>query len=149
MGRRFWSKTHARVERWQRLGCSDYLCCAVGPSKGEWNGASTLSHLDFDIHNRLIRFQVSKHKFIKVKRLSSEILRQARIGRRWVSARALSHFCGGFVSLSRAIPWARFYTHSLYWDIGLNRKVYSHGRVCLSHQGMRELVKWQQLSKDD
>lgn len=119
------------------------------PEKGEWDGATKLTHLGVEIDSVLMRFRVAPHKLSKVKKLAGDLLRQARMGRRWVSGRAVAHFCGVCVSLSLAMPWARFYTRSLYWDMAAARQRDGRGRVKLCHQSMRDLVKWKSLAGAD
>lgn len=117
------------------------------PEKGEWSGSQELTHLGVEIDSKDLRFRVAPYKIVKVQKMASDHLRKARFGRRWVGTRALSHFCGVCVSLSLAMPCARFYTRSLYWD--MTGKSDRRGRCRLSHQGIRDLVKWNSLTKQD
>lgn len=116
------------------------------PQNGEWMGYTSLTHLGTEIDSVRMRFCVTPHKVQKVKSLASDMLRQARLGKRWVSGAAVAHFCGVCVSLSLGMPWARFYTRALYWDMEENRKRDLRGRVRLSHQSMRDLVSWKRIS---
>ena len=81
---------------------------------------------------------------------SARSLRQAtaevRMGGRWVSVKKLPHFCGVCVSLTLAMPWARFYTRSLYWDMSGSRPHDDRYRCRLSHQSIRDLLKWKSLT---
>lgn len=46
---------------------------------------------------------------------------RAAFGRRWVGERKVEHFCCVCVALFLAMPWARFYTCSLYWNISVKK----------------------------
>lgn len=96
-----------------------------------------------------MRFYVTPRKVDKVRRLASQLLKEVRHGRRRVSKRKLIHFCGVCVSLSLALPWARFYTRSLYWNMSSKRPVDPRGRCRLSHQSVRDLVFWQTMARKE
>lgn len=118
----------------KRLGLSRH------PMKGEWTGARVIEHLGVVVDSVQIKFFVAPRKVSKVKELSGKILREVRNGRRWVSKKSLAHFCGVCVSLTLAMPWARFYTRLLYRDMSETRPVDNRARCCLSHQSIRDLV---------
>jgi len=108
-----------------------------------------IEHLGVLIDSEKMRFCVAPRKLEKVRRLSGRLLREAILGRRWVSKKALATFCGVCVSLTLGMPWARFYTRSLYWDMSSGRRRDSRGRMRLSHQSLRDLKKWKDLSKQE
>ena len=126
----------------RRLGLSRNV------TKGEWVGSQVVSHLGVVIETKYMKFYIQPHKVKKVQQLSGRLLLEVRMGRRWVSERALRHFCGVCVSLTLAMPWARFYTRSLYWDISRGR-LDARGRRRLSHQSIRDLCKWRKLSRSE
>ena len=57
--------------------------------------------------------------------------------------------CGVCVSLRLAMPWARFYTRSLYWDMAAGRSRDTRGHVRLTHHSIRDLCKWWDLSRQE
>jgi hypothetical protein len=117
------------------------LGLARHPTKGEWNGSTRAEHLGYVIDTVSMRFYVAPRKIVKVRDFARAILRQAQQGRRWVSSERLRSFCGVCVSLSLAMPFARFYTRNLLDD--LTRKTRTsraarNGSHCrLSHQATR------------
>lgn len=70
----------------------------------------------------------------------------ARTGCRWLSERALEHFYTVFVSVSIDIRWDRFYTKSLFWDMSETHTRNSHGLWKISHQIVKDLMKWRSMS---
>jgi hypothetical protein len=96
------------------LGFTRYL------TKGEWVGSTRVEHLGCVIDTDHMRFYIAPRKIAKVHGIAQASLRQARQGRRWVSRDRLRSFCGVCVSLSLAMPFARFYTRSLFDD--MNRR---------------------------
>lgn len=116
------------------------------PEKGEWRGAQVVDHLGVRVDTVSMRLTVLPHKVEHVRKLAKALLKQVRVGRRWVSASAVTTLCGTCISLSLALPWARFYTRSLYWDIGARRARDSRGRCRLSHQAIRDLGFWKRLA---
>jgi hypothetical protein len=83
-----------------------------------------------------------------------------------VSLAKLRHFCGVAVSLSLALPLARFYTRSLYWDMSLReRSLHRESavgacdaarawespwvKVRLSRQSLRDLSYWRTLTRGE
>lgn len=91
------------------------------PTKGCWTRTTQIEHLGVHIDSVSMRFLVAPRKLEKVRSLATKLLREVRFGKRWVSHGALAHFCGVCVSLTLAMPWARFYTRSLYWDMAACR----------------------------
>ena len=117
------------------------------PSKGEWVGSTSIEHLGVHIDSVQMKFFVAPRKAAKVRQLAAQLLRSVRHGKRWVTKRQLTHFCGLCVSLTLAMPWARFYTRPLYWDMSSGRRLDHRGRVRLSHQSIRDLLTWKGLSR--
>ena len=95
----------------QRLG----LRRKVG--KGCWEGSQTIEHLGFLIDTKAMRVYVSDRKVRRVRKMASAILLRAQRNRRVVSLDMLRRFCGVCVSLTLAVPLARFYTRSIYFDM--------------------------------
>lgn len=128
----------------------DKLLCRLGlrrhPEKGEWNGSTVVDHLGVRVDTISMRFTVLPHKVEHVRQLAKALLNQVRSGRRWVSVSKVQTLCGTCASLSLALPWARFYTRSLYWDVGAGRARDSRGRCRLSHQSIRDLRFWKKLA---
>lgn len=131
----------------------DALMSALGlvrhPTKGEWTGSTCIEHLGVRVHSKAMKFTVVPHKVERVRQLARNIMKDAMIGRRWVKPDKLASFCGTCVSLSLALPWARFYTRSLYTDMSSNRRRDARGRVRLSHQALRDLGFWKRMSGPD
>lgn len=94
-----------------------------------------MEHLGVVVDSQRMRFEVAPRKMRRVKEMSAALIRQSNVGRRYVPAGRLRSFCGVCVSLSLAMPWARFYTRSLY-DALSRGKMDKRGRVKLSHQAM-------------
>lgn len=96
-----------------------------------------------------MKYFVVPRKIERVRKLPKKLSRESLLGRRWVSRKELAHFCGVCVSLSLAMPWARFYTRSMYWDMA-KRVIHSRSRngsrVRLSHQSLRDLAVWKRLA---
>ena len=116
------------------------------PDKGEWTGSQVVEHLGVMIDTLALKFYVVPHKAARVRKMAKDLLRQVMLGRRWVSKAVVESFCGLCVSLTLAMPWARFYTRALYWDIAAARPRDRRGRCRLSHQSVRDLRFWRQLS---
>jgi Reverse transcriptase (RNA-dependent DNA polymerase) len=94
----------------------DKLLSSLGlerhPTKGEWNESTRVEHLGCVVDTVSLRFYVAPRKIVKVCDLARAILPQAQKGIRWASSEQLRCFCGPCVSLSLAVPLARFYTRS-------------------------------------
>jgi hypothetical protein len=124
----------------------DKLLSSLGltrhPTKWEWVGSTRMEHLGCVIDSDRMRFYVAPRKIVKVHGIARASLQQARQGRRWVSRDRLRYFCVS-VSLSLEMPFARFYTRSLFDDINrrpMESRASSNGNRCrLSHQSIRDL----------
>jgi hypothetical protein len=79
-------------------------------TKGEWVRSTRVEHLDCVMDSNRMRFYLGPRKIAKVHGIPRAILRHDRQGRWWISRDSLRSFCGVCVSLSLAIPFARFYT---------------------------------------
>lgn len=143
------------------------------PTKGCWKGGRQIDHLGMHVDTETMRVYVSDSKVKKVQSLASKIILRAQRNRRLVPAELLRHFCGVCVSLTLAVPLARFYTRNLYFDItGAEREfardlaankepsewggiqaATSHrgycGRVRLSRQSLRDLRFWRGLTRGE
>jgi hypothetical protein len=91
------------------------------PEKGCWKGSQQIEHLGVLMDIVRMRVFVTDGKVRKMRRLAREFLECAGRNRRLVSHAELRHFCGVAVSLTLALPLARFYTRSLYWDMLISR----------------------------
>lgn len=83
----------------------------------------------------------------KVRRISQELIKEVGIGRKWVSRKKLSTFCGVAISRQLAIPLDRVYTSSLYdglgdWKRGKERVAGSGEGVRLSNWSVKNLRVW-------
>lgn len=119
------------------------------PEKGSWIGTTDIEHLGVRIDSVAMRFFVAPRKLRKVQALARKLMQQVRHGKRWVRRDTVAHFCGVCVSLSLAMPWARFYTRALYWDMSSRQPRDPRGRIRLSHQSIRDLRRWKQLSTSE
>ncbi len=117
------------------------------PSKGCWgDGSQVLTHLGFVFDTIRMMFCVPEEKQAKIRKLSKSLLREARLGRRWVSVRDLSKFLGKSTSLMLAVPLARFYNRALYKSLnGPWRRIGRKLRTRLSAQAIRDLGYWKSL----
>ena len=127
------------VELMTQLGLQRHL------EKGKWTGAARAEHLRVLIDSEEMKFYFVPRKAEKVRQLRKALLKEVCLGRRWVQSLALTSFCGTCISLSLAMPWARFYTRSLYWDMSAGRVRDSRGRCRLSSQAVRDLRFWRDL----
>ena len=123
------------------------------PTKGHWEGSTRVSHLGVTIDTQQMRFYIEERKVTKIRAMAKMILQQARRGRRWVSRARLQSFAGTCVALTLAMPFARFYTRSLYDSMAAKRNrgdevpaCRGGSRVRLSHQALRDLEVWRALS---
>jgi hypothetical protein len=89
------------------------------PDKGCWEEAQVLEHLGVLLDTRQMRVFVSDRKIQRMRKMARDILLCAQRNRRLVSLGRLRHFCGVAVSLTLALPMARFFTRSLCWDMSL------------------------------
>lgn len=69
------------------------------------------------IDTEAMRVFVAKSKVIRVRQLSKKILLLAQRNRRLINRYLLEHFCSVCVTLSLALPVARLYRRSLYFDM--------------------------------
>lgn len=106
--------SHCEEARERIKNLMDTMGLQRHPDKGEWTGRTESEHLAVRVDTREIRFFIEPRKIAKVQYLARRILREVRQGRRWVTKKAVTHFCDLCVSLTLAMPWARFYTRSLY-----------------------------------
>jgi hypothetical protein len=135
----------------------DKLLSSLGltrhPTKGEWVGSTRVEHLGCVTDSDRMRFYIAPRKIAKVHGITRAILRQARQGRRWVSRDRLRSFCGVCVSLSLAMPFARFHTRSLFDDMTRrpreSRASRNANRCRLSHQSIRDLLMWRKLASTE
>lgn len=98
------------------------------PEKGRWDGARQLDHLGVHVDTEAMRVFVTEAKVTRVRRLASKLILMAQRNRRLVPLELVRHFCGVCVSLTLALPLARFYTRSLYFDMSLADKEYESTR---------------------
>jgi Reverse transcriptase (RNA-dependent DNA polymerase) len=125
----------------------DKLLSSLGltrhPTKGEWVGSTLVEHLGCVIDSDRMHFYIAPRKLAQVHGIAWAILREARQRRRWVSRDRLRSFCGLCVSLSLAMPFARFYTRSLFDDMTrrpMEGRAARNGNRCrLSYQLIRDL----------
>jgi Reverse transcriptase (RNA-dependent DNA polymerase) len=128
----------------------DKLLSSLGltrhPTKEEWVGSTRVEHLRCMIDSDRMRFYIAPRKIAKVHGIARAFLRQGRQERRWVSRDRLRSFCDVCVSLSLAMPFARFYIMSLFSNMtrrpreGLASR---NGNRCrLNHQSIRDLQMW-------
>ena len=123
------------------------------PSKGEWQGSTRVQHLGVMIDTQRMRFYISPVKIARVRGLAAALLKESRLGRRWVSREKVRSFTGVCVSLTLAMPFARFHCRALYDDMSprsrhdpLPRAARAGARVRLSHAAIRDLRTWQRLT---
>lgn len=76
--------------------------------KGEWEGSRQVDHLGLRIDTDAMRVYVTARKVRHVKSLARKIIIIDQRNRRLVPLKLLRHFCGVCVSLSLALPLARF-----------------------------------------
>jgi hypothetical protein len=100
-----------------------------------------------------IRFYIAPRKIAKIHGIARAILRQERQGRRWVSRGRSQSFCGVCLLLSLTMPFARFYTRSLFDDTirsPKERRASRNGnRFRLSHQSIRDLQMWRKIASTE
>jgi hypothetical protein len=135
----------------------DKLLSSLGltrhPTKGEWVGSTRVKHIGYVIDSDRMRSYIAPQKIAKVHGIARAILRQARQGRRWASRDRVRSFCGVCVSLSLAMPFARFYTRSLFDDMTRrpreSRASRNGNRCRLSYQSIRDLQMWRKLASTE
>ena len=127
------------------------LGLARHPTKGVWGeGAQELDHLGFRLSTLTGLFTVTEKKQSRMKRMAGKLLRQASQGRGIVSASMLASFCGMAVSLTLAVPLARFYSRSLYncLTYAKREREGDRARVRLSKMGRKDLGFWRKLGPE-
>jgi hypothetical protein len=135
----------------------DKLLSSLGltrhPTKEDRVGSTRVEHLGCVIDSDRMRFYIEPRKIAKVYGIARDILRQARQGRRWVSRDKFRSYCGVCVSLSLAMPFARFYTRILFDDMTRrprkSRASRNRNRCRLSHQSIRDLQMWRKLASTE
>lgn len=123
------------------------------PRKGEWQGSTCVQHLGVVIDTKRMKFHISPAKISRVRGLAAALLKQSRVGRRWVSREKVRSFTGVCVSLTLAMPFARFHCRALYDDLSPKkdlaappRAARTGARIRLSHCAIRDLRTWQRLT---
>lgn len=86
-------------------------------TKGCWEGSRVIDHLGMRIDTSRMKVYITDAKITRVKRLAKKVICVAERNKRLVPLSILRAFCGVCVSLSLALPLARFYTRSLYSDM--------------------------------
>lgn len=129
----------------------DRLLATLGierhPTKGCWEGATQLEHLGVVVDTVKMTFTVTPRKRKRVHKAARGILRAMRVSNRWIDTSTISSFCGTCVSLSLAMPWSRFYTRALYFDLSKHVRKFGTKLKCrLSHQSIRDLRFWVRLA---
>lgn len=112
----------------------------------EWIGSSVVDHLSVRVDSGRMIFAETADKNGKARKLSHRFLKEVRTGRRRVSTDSARSFCGICVSLTLSMPWARFYTRTLYSDVSGRGTSDVRGRSRFSLQSVRYLRFWRQLS---
>lgn len=84
---------------------------------GKWKfgGAQVVEHLEVMVDIIGMRLTVIQWKVQKVLYMVRRLILETIRGRRYVSTNFLRSFYGTCISLMLALPFARFYTLSLYW----------------------------------
>ena len=90
------------------------------PTKSEWVGSTRMEDLGVVMDTVLEKFFIAPRKIAKVHHMAKHLISESTRGRRWVSVAHLRSFVGLCVSLTVTMPFARFYTRSLYWDMHSN-----------------------------
>ena len=112
-----------RLDRlFRRLGL------AWHPEKGFWAGAQQLDHLGARVDTVAMRIRVADDKVQRVRRLARRLTTLAHRNRRLVPVAVVRSFCGVCVSLSLALPLARFYSRSLYFDLAARDRAWRWSR---------------------
>lgn len=120
-------------------------------TKGVWGeGASELDHLGFHLSTVTMCFTVTGRKQSRMRRMAGKLLRQARQGKGMVSGSALKSFCGSAVSLTLAVPLARFHTRSLYDALTYAKRERDgkRARVRVNAVARQDLMFWRKLGPE-
>lgn len=121
------------------------LGISLHPTKTDWQPKQTRQHLGMLIDTVHGEFRVPASKLARIKGLAKDILCHAGRNQRYVSQKSLKSFAGLGVSLYIALPRARMYLRSIY-DVLRTCSGVQH--VKLSHQSIRDLNWWLQLSSE-
>lgn len=92
------------------------------PTKGCWKGSTTLEHLGMLLDTSQMRVFVTEEKMARVRTLAKRILAISTRNARLVPFDMLRSFCGVCVSLTLAVPLARFYTRAMFTDLSIETK---------------------------
>lgn len=99
------------------------LGIVIQKTKGDMKGTPrVLEDLDFIIDTEQMWIFVSVRKIEKVQSLARKFLLLAQRNIGLILLELVRHFCRICVSLWLTVPLARFYTRSLYFDMGLAEK---------------------------
>jgi hypothetical protein len=90
--------------------------------KEGWAGTTQIEHLKMTLDSVEMRFFIAEGKVGRARKVAAKLLEEAARGRRWVSKERLRSFVGLCVSLTMALPYARIYKRSLYWDLSRSAK---------------------------
>lgn len=137
----------------------DFIMLRLGlkrhQTKGVWgSGATELTHLGFHLSTLTMRFTVPPPKQQRMRRMANKLLRQRSHGKGFVSAPLLTTFCGMAVSLTLAVPLARFHTRSLYDALTYSRRERgrkgdsTRERVRISKTAANDLRYWRHLGPE-
>ena len=129
----------------------DVLGLMRHPTKGVWwEGAQELDHLGFHLSTLTGLFTVTAKKQVRMRRKAGKLLRQASQGCGMVSAAMLSSFCDMAVSLTLAVPLARFYSRSLYncLTYAKMKRQGNRARVRLSKMDRKDLGFWRKFGPE-
>ena len=121
------------------------LGITLHPTKTDWDPKQTCQHLGMLVETVKGEFHVPANKLARIRCMAKDILCHARPNKRYVSPKSLKSFAGLGVSLYIALPRARMYLRSIY-DVQRHDSRKQH--VKLSHQAIRDLQWWLQLSKE-
>ena len=147
--------------RSSRADCSrasrriDFVLSRLGlerhQSKGVWGeGATELDHLGFRLSTLTMRITVPTCKQARIRAMAGKLLRQSAQGKGFVAASVLRTLCGMAVSLTLAVPLARFHTRSLYDVMTRSRYERSAGRerVRLNRTARKDIGFWRRLGSE-
>lgn len=109
-------------------------------TKGGWGkGATKLDHLGFTVNTEKIKSFFTEKKRMRMRSMEARLLDQARMGNGYVSVDLLTYFCGRTVSLTLALPLARFYTRSLYAALKNASRIQGESKLRLSGTHKKDL----------
>lgn len=121
------------------------LGITLHPTKTDWDPKQTRQHLGMLVDTVKGEFRVPADKLARIRCMAKDILCHAGRNKRYVTPKSLKSFAGLGVSLYIALPQARMYLRSIY-DVLRHDSGTQH--VKLSHQAVRDLQWWLQLSKE-